>query len=340
MIEFGSDFHFIATEGQKEHTLQSFFPSAQYYADGRQAIISLFKQQGWKRLWVPEYFCYEVVRSLVDNGLSIAFYPDYPGTDDTIAINEVKFDEGDALLRMNYFGTRSFRTNNSIKVPVVEDHTHDLIGGWAIHCDADWCIASLRKTLPVPEGGILWSPQGYRLPPKPSHSEENETVAKRRWQAMKLKAEFISGAAIEKSVFRKEMIDTEHFFDSASVSCIDDDTRDYLDSFNVLDWSIRKQLNRQELESIQAEHFKVLSLENRECNAFSYTILCDSSSYRDYLRKTLIQNRIYPAILWDVPESTSPNVRDFSSRMISIHCDGRYSIQDIRQMKSIIESIL
>ena len=340
MIEFGSDYHFIATGGLNEHNLHSFYPSAQYYADGRQAIISLYKYQGWKRLWVPEYFCYEVVRNLVDNGLSIAFYPDYPGADDTIAINGINFGEGDVLLRMNYFGTRSFRTNNSIKVPVVEDHTHDIIGGWAICSDADWCIASLRKSLPVPEGGILWSPQGNSLPPKPLHSEVNETVAKRRWQAMKLKAKFISGEAIEKSVFRNEMIDTEHFFDSAPVSCIDDDTRDYLDSFNVLDWYIRKQINRQVLESIQAEHFKVLSLENRECNAFSNTILCDSSSYRDCLRKALIQNRIYPAILWDVPESTSHYVRDFSSRMISIHCDGRYSIEDIRQMKSIIESIL
>lgn len=340
MIEFGSDFHFITQGEGKDSTFYDFFPSAQYYADGRQAIINLYKHQGWKRLWVPEYFCYEVLDSLHAADLNLALYCDYPAANDSEYINQILFRDGDAILRMNYFGTRGFRSNLTINVPVVEDHTHDPIGDWARNSDADWCIASLRKTLPIPEGGILWSPIGHSMPQEPLNSADNEIIGRRRWNAMKLKAAYLSGENLDKSVFREEMLDTEVFFDSASISSIDCITKDYLNSFDLLDWNRRKQLNWMELGSLSADHFKLLLPENDDCNAFSYTILCDSVGYRDYLRKLLIKNSIYPAILWDVPDYASPLIRDFSSRMLSLHCDARYSIEEIQQMKSIVESIL
>jgi hypothetical protein len=173
MIEFGSDFHFINSFNGKGNSLQDFYPKANYYADGRQALIDLYRSQGWQRLWVPEYFCYDVIASLKEAGLELAFYVDYPGNNDNLNLN-VNFRAGDALLRVNYFGLRGYRSTEKLMVPVVEDHTHDLIGDWAINSHADWCIASLRKSLPVPEGGMLWSPMGLKLPKAPVASEENE----------------------------------------------------------------------------------------------------------------------------------------------------------------------
>ena len=152
MKEFGSDFHYIAPTGGSD-TLQDFFPSANYYADGRQALIDLYRSQGWQRLWMPEYFCYDVIESLKEAGLELVFYTDYPDYhDDSKAIEAIQrkghFRPTDAILRVNYFGTRSYRDVEKLNIPVVEDHTHDLIGGWAINSHADWCIASLRKSLP------------------------------------------------------------------------------------------------------------------------------------------------------------------------------------------------
>lgn len=81
MKEFGSDFHFIPPTGGC-NTLQDFFPSANYYADGRQALIDLYRSQGWQRLWVPEYFCYDVIASLKEAGLELQFYADKLTGDD------------------------------------------------------------------------------------------------------------------------------------------------------------------------------------------------------------------------------------------------------------------
>ena len=169
MKEFGSDFHFIQTDGYQDNSLSVFYPSANYYADGRQALIHLYHSQSWQRLWVPEYFCYDVIASLKKAGLDLRFYADYPGyRDDSKTLEAIQrngyFKPYDAILRVNYFGTRSYRSIEKLNIPVVEDHTHDLIGGWAMNSHADWCIASLRKTLPIPEGGMLWSPVGFLQP--------------------------------------------------------------------------------------------------------------------------------------------------------------------------------
>lgn len=342
MKEFGSDFHFIDFyEGLTEDTIAKFIPSALYYADGRQALIALYGHEGWKRLWVPEYFCREVVDTWLAAGLNIVFYPDYPAADDGAIIDEIAFADGDALFRVNFFGLRGFRSNSSIKIPVVEDHTHDVIGEWALRSDADWAVASLRKSLPVAEGGVLWSPVGHKLPDRPVYETDNQNTAERRWHAMRQKKRYLSGESADKESYRKEFISTESYFDSPHAVSIDTMSADYLQHLNLKDWYRRKLLNWQILANVQSQDYMVLCPESTDrCTPFSYTILCKSKDVRDSLRCRLIEHNIYPAILWAMPHTVSCAVADFSSRMLSIHCDGRYSEGDIMQMKSIIESIL
>ena len=223
---------------------------------------------------------------------------------------------------------------------IVEDHTHDLVGDWAMNSQADWCIASLRKTLPIPEGGILWSPVRDRLPHSPSCSEENESIAATRWDAMRLKSRYLAGEKVEKAAFRAGFVDTEEYFDRASVSAIDRESQEYLRSFNVRDWYNRKCENWQDLQGVQKDGVRVLEPEGKGCYPFSLVFLFDTPSERDRVRKELIAYQVYPAILWNVPESANEEVSDFSRRMLSVHCDGRYNAEDMQQMKSIIESIL
>ena len=346
MREFGSDFNFIAPIAGKGKTLYDFYPRANLYADGRQALIHLYQTQGWERLWVPEYFCYEVVESLKQKGLNLRFYEDYPdyGNDSRTLQSLQKhgyFKPKDAILRVNYFGTRSYRSPEKLSVAaVVEDHTHDLLGGWGMNSSADWCIASLRKTLPIPEGGILWSPVGLILPESPERSEENERIASIRWKAMKLKTRYLAVGDVEKDAFRPGYVDTEAYFDTAEVSAIDETSREYLRSFDIQGWYKRKRENWELLSEIKEHGMRVLRFEGDGCYPFSLIIVFNDLDERDRVRKELIANQIYPAILWDVPSPTEGEVFKFSCGMLSIHCDARYSKEDILIMKSIIESII
>lgn len=345
MIEFGSDFHYVKPSKGNGNTLYDFFPSANYYADGRQSLIHLYLTQGWKRLWIPEYFCYEVVESLKQAGLDVLCYADWPSYhNDSETLDAIHrhghFKPNDAVLRVNYFGTRSYRNSERLPVTVVEDHTHDLIGGWAIRSTADWCIASLRKTLPIPEGGILWSPIGLPLPEASKKTEKNEEIAAIRWETMKLKADYLAGENIEKESFRSSFINTEDYFDSAPVCSLDSTSQEYLEAFNVRDWYTRKRDNWNLLRDIRKDGLQVLYPEDADGYPFSLILLFDFLDERDRVRSALIENKVYPAILWNIPASTEGEIFHFSRGMLSIHCDGRYSSDDMLQLKSIIESVL
>lgn len=346
MKEFGSDFHYISGFQGMGNTLGDFNPHANYYADGRQALIHLYHSQGWQRLWMPEYFCYDVIASLKEAGLNLMIYTDYPGTNNDEQTLETIQREGhflhtDAILRVNYYGTRSFRSTEKLHVAaIVEDHTHDLIGDWPIHSTADWCIASLRKTLPIPEGGMLWSPMGLKLPLAPEMSEENEQIATIRWEAMKLKARYLVGETVEKAEFRKGYVETEEYFDHVPVCALDKASQEYLKTFDIRCWYNKKRSNWELLKDIKKDGVRVICPENMGCYPFSLVLLFDSPEERDKVRQSLIEYQVYPAVLWNVPDAASCEVKRFSRRMLSIHCDARYTADDIQQMKTIIESIL
>ena len=345
MKEFGSDFHYIEPVRPPGTTIYDLYPFANYYADGRQALIHLYHSQGWERLWIPEYFCYEVVASLKEAGLKLSFYTDYPGyCFDSQTLEDIQncgcFRPKDAVLRVNYFGSRSYRSSENLSVAaVVEDHTHDLVGSWAVNSHADWCIASLRKTLPIPEGGILWSPQKKCLPESPKQSNENERIASVRWEAMQLKTLFIKGETVEKSDFRDRFLDTEGFFDTVPVCALDDKSQEYLHSFDIKEWFIKKRDNWELLRSIKKNDIHVFGTEDSGCYPFSLVLVFDSHAERNRVRMSLIERGIYPTVLWRIPLVSDTEVFNFSQVMLSIHCDARYSHDEVLAMKSIIESV-
>lgn len=125
------------------------------------------------------YFCYEVVDTIRQTGIELLFYPCYPVHMIQNIVSELHYKKGDVLLRMNYFGLRTRRSNQSLPIPVIEDHSHDLLGRWSLYSDADWCIASIRKTLPTVEGGMVWSPKQHRLECMPQATKENTQMATR-----------------------------------------------------------------------------------------------------------------------------------------------------------------
>lgn len=335
MKEFGSDFHYIESYQRKGSTILNIFPSAVFLADGRMCLQALIAKYKWKRIWLPQYFCYEVIDTILNQSdIELMFYIDYPGCDDTSEIGNIQFEKGDVLFRVNYFGMRDFRSEKELAVPVIEDHTHDVIGPWAVKSDADWCIASLRKTLPIPEGGLLWSPKGYQLDETFEDTLENEQIAAKRWKAMELKRDYLNEKLVEKDAFRSLFLETEEWFDTATISRIDKRTLDFLCQFDIISWYSAKKSN---IERISRQIPNAISPENPNCNLFSLVL---QSDYRSNLRKELIDSHVYTAILWNVPDNVDSKVKQYSQSMISVHCDGRYSTDDLDEIANRIKKVL
>ena len=341
MKEFGSDFHYIDTYSSKRAHLTDVFRGATLLADGRQCIVALIRQYGWKRLWMPDYFCYEVIDTIKEQtGIEVITYKDSPLKEGKVS--KLPFDDGDVLLRMNFFGIRDHRSNKNIPVPVIEDHSHDPFGHWALYSDADWCISSIRKILPLPEGGMMWSPKGHKLTMDITSSNENEKIATTRWEGMEMKAKYLQGEDVSKDEFRKRYIETEEWFDRAEPALIDERSRRVVsEEFDINLWQSVKRKNWMLLKTlVNSERCEVIVPEDDSCTMFSLILLLESKKHRDAVRTRLIETSVYPAILWTLPENASSSAKDFSNRMLSIHCDGRYSEDDIRQLADILNHVL
>ena len=337
MIEFGSDFHFIDSYNSGRAHLTDVYRNAILLADGRQCIVVLIRQYGWKRIWMPDYFCYEVIETIKEQtGIIVKFYEDTPLHEGQV--DNLPFREGDVLLRMNFFGMRGQRNNKKITCPVIEDHTHDMFAHWALYSDADWCIASIRKSLPLPEGGMMWSPKGHKLTVEVLPTDENEQIAATRWKGMEMKSRYLNGEDVSKDEFRRHYTETEEWFDHAEPALLDERSKTVVSKqLDINLWQGAKRKNWALLQRlVNRDVCKVLNPEDETCTMFSLVLLFDNKETRDKVRKHLIEACVYPAILWAVPESASENARCFSEIMLSVHCDGRYTEDDIRQLANIL----
>lgn len=339
-MEFGSDFHRCEENFAGKNGFIDKIKNIRYYASGRFSIEAILKKELYKRIWIPSYFCYEVVEHIENLNVKVIFYDDNPlSLNDDFVLSRLPYEDGDVLLRVNYFGLRARRSNRNIKVPVIEDHSHDILSDWSLHSDADWCIASIRKLFPVAAGGILWSPKGMILPDQIEPSMQCLEMSDMRYNAMSLKSEYLKKGG-DKSFFRKKYLDSESMIDRLDISGMDYQSEKIFKGLDVSLWTEQKNTNWRLAKNILGKVCNILDTkEDIKYNPFSLIILSESEKDRDKLRQYMIANAIYPAILWNVPESTDfKDSLNLSKRILSLHCDGRYSFDEISSMCSIIKT--
>lgn len=326
MKEYGSDFHKLDGFYGKPADIEKLRPVN--LADGRMAIQWLILNERWKRMWIPAYFCYDVVDAIRKTDIELAFYPDYPEADDNELIAGIPFRKGDVLFRMNYFGIRAKRNENDIPVDVIEDHSHGLMTDWAQHSNAGYCIASLRKTLPLPEGGIIWSPKCTIMQQPLPSTDENESLAYKRYVAMSLKRDYLDGKDSNKSFFRQLYIDTENEFANLPVCAMSALNEHLFSIFDIQRFDVQKRRNWRCLTSLLDERIDFLVPENEDDIPFSLVLKFKSEERRNAIKTKLIEKLIYPAILWPVPE----RYKLIHYVYLSVHCDGRYTLDDMEKL--------
>ncbi len=346
--EQGSEFHWlagtIATEPAPWDGIGRFFGS------GRDAlrVLLLYGQakRGWRRLWLPAYFCQEVVAALISTGISVVIYDD--GPQDTFSdLSVIPFVSGDVVLRVNYFGLRSkskLCPSPQGTAEVIDDHTHDPWSDWARQSDADWCIASLRKTLPIPDGGVLWSPRGHLLPEAMPVTPKRENASLRKLAAMVLKTLYLEGRDVEKAIFRQLAMSGEASIAAGAVSGMPEWTAALVATFPVQAWRERRRDNHRLMCHALAKLPWVTVLPASESSGtcpFSAILVFDSAARRERVRHRLIEADVYPAILWPLEEPIVEGIADvycdLGRRMLSIHCDMRYDAVDIERVAEFIK---
>ena len=346
--EQGSEFHWPAALLQTA-AADRWPKVSTFWGSGRDALRALLlhgkQTRGWRRLWIPAYFCQEVVEALQSTSILLTVYSDGPQCAEP-STAALEFQPGDTILRVNFFGLRNLPSAAALRaqrVEVIDDHTHD---PWSIsssESDADWCLASLRKTLPIPDGGVLWSPVGHRLPSLAPVTPERRLASLEKLAAMLLKELYLNGQLAAKQAFRQLALSGEAHIASGDVSAMPGWTRDLLSIFPVEEWRNMRHHNFMVLLDALAAlpWLEVLKPFQAQACPFSAVLLFDSSERRSFVRRKLIEARAYPTVLWplDAPvvAGIGEEFRDFSTRMLSIHCDMRYDEADLLHVAELIK---
>jgi len=340
-MEFGSDFHRIDNL-PKGISMIDLIGSCRLYADGRQALETIALHCNIKRLWMPSYYCHESVTGLKRIGVAVEYYPCNPTDNQDYAITNLKVLPGDGIVRMNFFGMNPKPKTPNGHFILIEDHSHCLTSDWALNSEADWCFASLRKTMPIADGGILWSPKRLTLPEKPNPSQYSIQNACNRYAAMSLKTDYLKGKDIDKQLFLSGFGQTEKIFDSLPIASISQRSRSIVSELDIITWNNIKKSNWDCLcNHVQTnDTCTVLKSQISDCRPFSFILIFQSKEIRDIVRLRLINNEVYPAVLWSIPEGNYESSIDFGNKMLSIHCDGRYMETDIIELSNRINKAI
>lgn len=341
--ESGSEYHWLPLSS--DSTEPALPEKALQYSCGRTALTALLQfgivTKGWRRLWVPTYNCPDVINSILSTGIELVSYSDSP-CDKVVLPTNVK--KGDVLFVVNFFGLKTaseYEESLEFGIPVIEDHSHDPWSQWAINSKADYVLVSIRKTLPVPDGGAIWSNIGSPMPEKSVSEVLRSLSYVAKTEAMLLKSIYLSEGNSSKQTYldlfetAKMALNSETTLPKLQIAGISQLSKELLKHFPWRQWRELRIANyRYLLDKIDLNsNIVCLATDNLNAASFSLVLIFADPGQRERARQCLIDKSIYPAIIWplSMTDCTWSDERavDISQRMLSIHCDGRYGQQDM-----------
>jgi hypothetical protein len=339
--EVGGEFHWM---GLPPAPFIPWPDQASWYLLGRHALVALLQSlpPGQRRLWVPSYFCFDVSdywRSFI----AVATYRDDPRRADP-EWSTLQPEATDIVIAVNYFGVRSgkswreWRQRNPCVL--VEDHSHDPVSGWALQSNAEYAFASLRKTLPVPDGGILWSPSGLSLPL--TGNGENAASAL-KLAAMLWKREYLLGGATPeaKATYRGWQREGERALDESPVSFATELSQKYLSYGVPVKWRKRRGANTKsllsKLQGARGFH-PIFSDWPRGAAPLGAVLEFDSPEQRDATRLRLQEHGIYCPVHWPATQGCDPDARDLAGRLLTVPTDQRYTTRDMEKIAGFLST--
>lgn len=339
--EIGSEFHIEDSNEYKSNPnsvlkyLSEY--NTLYFDSGRSALRAVLEGVSSNRVLLPAYMC-ESVRECFPNS-----HVDYYAVDqdfnivwsDLLRKAECGFD----VVYIHYFNGKILPIYDFDKLlnikdrhgfVIIEDTTHSFLS--AKHTVGDYCICSLRKWFPISDGGVLYSknelPQG-EYPECP--------WAEKKIEAMHRKAAYLQGDNICKNVFLEAF--------ALSEKALDGQSRCYSISSSALE--MIRSVNIEEIVNIRRENFSILSKRLGEigmsvvpADGINQTpLFCIIKvGNRDYLRKYLVENKIYCPVHWPLYDELNElnNIVEIQAEELSIPIDQRYKQEDMEYIAKII----
>jgi hypothetical protein len=338
--ELGSEFHW---PGLAEPPFLTWPKPRSWYMLARHAVAAVVQLLSEKspNLWLPSYFCPEVA-DYCRQYCGIREYRDLPSRAEP-DWKSLEPRPNDIVLAVNYFGVRDGAPWKNWRegqpCTLIEDHSQDPFSQWASTSSADFSFASARKTLPIADGAVLWSPVGLTLPSQSAEGDWGGSALK--LAAMIYKTEYLRGAGtVELKIrFRDLQLRGEQLMRKSQISAISPFSYAYIEDGVPRAWRDQRSANARHLQNNlrRIEHSRGMFSDWAEGMVpFSLPIVFRSQHERDACQSLLQQRRIYCPVHW-VCQTSDPEALDLSTRILSLPVDQRYTARD---MERIVEEML
>lgn len=315
------------------------------YYTGRHALLSILnsiaKTTKINTIWFPNYYCQHTLAWIKKSYSGIKTYEINPFefSNDTIDIGSFA-DNKDVVLVNNYWGLSSMSIKNKPQnVVVIEDHSHGWLSEACLNSHADYCFVSLRKSLPIPLGGVAWQPH-LETSSKQELVIEDQTmygIWNDMLRGMQLKTQYIKGTSPNKDynylpVFYKVEEALNSYFDFAKML---NEHKTIIESFiNANTLSYKEEHLRYLYKNIKDnQYFKIVKKNNK--TAFGLLLLFKEAENFNSLKQYLVSQGIYPSALW--PDN---KVAFQWCYFLNIHVDYRYNKYDMEHIATTIKGWL
>jgi len=340
--EYGSDFNYpIDSRWYLNDSADTFFSSTEVslFFSGRSALYHLLSHGiasfNWKEVYLPSYYCHEVYRFLEHLDIGVHYYNFNPLYDNIIDNDDIPDRPDCVLVNVSFFGMEPADTRDFDRSVIIDDISHNLVA--YTMSNAHYCFASLRKELPVPVGGFCYSPKGHSLP-KGKQNRKASILAERKMEAMGLKYQYLQSAHEDKSGYRNIFANAEVKFEETYTQAVMPETAvKILLKLDIEALLLQKQKNLNQALNILKD-VKALTLLGNPNNppTFGLVLNCITHEKRDALKKHLVHNNIFPAILW--PDQKTEQDKILEDTLLFIHMDFRYNEEDIKVITSAIKT--
>lgn len=312
------------------------------WVDSGRSAIKLIPFAQNKKVLLPEYICESVINCFAKE--KIIFYK--IKSDLSIDVDDllIKMDDCIGLvLYVNYFGHPQLNDDIlTIKkraelhgIVLVEDNTQSLFSKH--ECIADYMVASIRKWIPVTNGGILYIRKGI-LNNVDIKSLLNENNDNRKFSAMVLKDLFLHEGLDVNSIYRQIFQLCEEKFDRCDASRMSDLSKFIASCCDVDNIIAKRRSNYSFVKSLLGEVGIVPEdgIASIDC---PFVFLMKISN-RDRFRKYLMENRIYCAVHWPFDDYLAEyryQAKENGETFISLPIDQRYTQKELMYMVDVIK---
>lgn len=245
------------------------------------------------------------------------------------------------FLYMDYFGNKAIEDAELEKLRAshphlifIEDRTHNLLVNSRYTFKPDFTVASLRKWIDIPDGGLLWTDRKLK-----EEYSEDLTFSDVRLRAQRMRNEFLkSGDESIKTEYRKIF--------STVTDMIDEEKLPGLMSQYAYERAC--QINLSEVNAMREKNAQVLIDELK-----GFTFVQDKSGLGDVYVAVLIESRdavqkklasmgIFCTIIWplnDEQRAACKVAKYTEEHMLTIYCDQRHSVEDMKYIASCIRRV-